>query len=156
MIDPRHAALGRLPSGVSILTIGRDTDATGILVSWVQQAAFEPPMVSLALAATRPIVARIEAKEPFVLNVVGEGQKGLLKHFARGFAPGEPAFEGIAVTPAACGAASLAEAVAAIECQCDASIDAGDHRLMLARVTSGAVRSETPPMVHLRKRGDHY
>ena len=78
-----HLPLGRLPSGIYILTVGEGNDSTGMLASWVQQAAFEPPMVSVALKRGRHISERIEAGEPFVLNVVGEGHKSLLKHFAK-------------------------------------------------------------------------
>lgn len=155
--NQRHvAALGRLPSGIYILTVGEGDNATGMLASWVQQAAFDPPMVSVALKRGRHVTERIEAGEPFVLNVVGEGQKPLLKHFAKGFEPGEPAFEGIAIARTACGAPGLADAIAVVECRMTAAADAGDHRVVVAEATGGEVLADTPPMVHLRKRGDHY
>lgn len=155
--NQRHvAALGRLPSGIYILTVGEGNAATGMLASWVQQAAFEPPMVSVALKRGRHVTERVEAGEPFVLNVVGEGQKHLLKHFGKGFEPGEAAFEGIAIARTACGAPGLADAIAIAECQIAAAADAGDHRVIVAEVTAGEVLSDTPPMVHVRKRGDHY
>ena len=34
--------LGRLPSGLYVLTAGRGAAATGMLASWVQQVGFEP------------------------------------------------------------------------------------------------------------------
>lgn len=151
-----YEALGRVPSGLSILTFGDRESGSGMLVSWVQQAGFEPPMATLALKRDRPIVAQLESGEPFVLNVLGQGQKPLLKHFARGFEPGEPAFEGVETAIAANGAACLAEAIAALECRVEAGVDAGDHRVLVAHVTGGTLRDETPPMVHLRRRADHY
>jgi flavin reductase (DIM6/NTAB) family NADH-FMN oxidoreductase RutF len=151
-----HLPLGRLPSGIYILTVGEGDDATGMLASWVQQAAFDPPMISVALKRGRHISERIEAGEPFVLSVVGEGQKALLKHFAKGFEPGQPAFEGVAIARTACGAPALADAIAVIECQMRTAADAGDHRVVIAEVTAGEVLTDIPPMVHLRKRGDHY
>ncbi|TWT95320.1 putative diflavin flavoprotein A 3 [Botrimarina colliarenosi] len=154
--DGAFAALGRLPSGIYILTVGQGAEATGMLASWVQQAAFDPPMVSVALKRGRPVCDRIEAGEPFVLNVVGEGGRGLMKHFGKGFEPGEPAFEGLELAATACGANGLADAVALIECELAGAADAGDHRVFVARVTAGRVLSETAPTVHVRKRGDHY
>ncbi|QDV72556.1 flavin reductase family protein [Botrimarina mediterranea] len=151
-----HLALGRLPSGIYILTVGEDATATGMLASWVQQAAFEPPMLSVALKRGRPVCERIEAGESFVLNVVGEGQKSLLKHFAKGFEPDEPAFEGVAIARTACGAPALADAIAVLECRMATVADAGDHRVVIAEVTASEVLTDTPPIVHLRKRGDHY
>ncbi|MEO0531423.1 MAG: flavin reductase family protein [Planctomycetota bacterium] len=151
-----YPALGRLPSGISILTIGSGDTATGMLVSWVQQAAFEPPMITLTVKKGRPVSDRLDAGEPFVLNVVGEGDKQFLKHFGKGFEPGEPAFEGIELAETAIGVPALAGAIAHLECRAEGGVDAADHRVLVAHVTGGTLLSETKPMVHLRKRGDHY
>lgn len=151
-----YEALGRVPSGLSILTHGSRDKGSGMLVSWVQQASFEPPMVTLAINRERPITATLDAGEPFVLNLLGEGQKPLLKHFARGFKPDDPAFEGIDTAVAANGSVALTGSIAALECRVEAGVDAGDHRVLVAHVTGGTLREETPPMVHLRRRADHY
>ena len=45
-LDP---VLGRVPSGIFILTVGTGDRATGMLASWVMQAGFEPPMVTVAV-----------------------------------------------------------------------------------------------------------
>lgn len=150
------AALGRVTSGIYIVTIGVGDDATGMLASWVQQAGFEPPMLTLAVKRGRPLSERLESGEPFVVNVVGEGQTQFLKQFGKGFEPGEPAFEGIELVDTPAGVPALAGAIATLECRGASAVDAGDHRVVLAEITAGALRDETPPMVHLRKRGDHY
>lgn len=150
------SALGRLPSGIYILTIGEGESATGMLASWVQQAGFEPPMVSVAIRGGRPVSDRLAAGEPFALNVVGEGQKHLLKHFGRGFEPGQPAFEGIELAATTSGVPALADAIATLECRPTGGADAGDHQVVVAEVTAGELRSDLSPMVHVRKRGDHY
>ena len=87
--------LGQIPSGIFILSIGTGPRATGMLASWVMQAGFEPPMVSVAVKLGRYVCDWLTEGQPFVFNVVGEGQKDLLRHFAKGFEPGEPAFEGL-------------------------------------------------------------
>src|SRR3989304_1498669 len=87
-LDP---VLGRLPSGIFILTAGSGPRATGMLSSWVMQAGFEPPMVSVAVKLGRYVCDWITAGQPFVLNLVGDSQTKLLKHFSTGFEPGAPA-----------------------------------------------------------------
>jgi flavin reductase (DIM6/NTAB) family NADH-FMN oxidoreductase RutF len=150
-------ALGRVASGVYILTLGGEQNATGMLASWVMQAGFEPPMVSVALGSGRRVAERLVAGEPFALNIVGADQTIFLKHFGKGFAPGEPAFEGVAATLGSNGAPVLAEAIATLECEPTGdSFASGDHRVFLARVTAGALRDEAAPMTHVRKRGDRY
>src|SRR5262245_44537847 len=109
--------LGRVPSGIFILTVGSGTRATGMLASWVMQAGFEPPMVSVAVKLGRYVCDWITEGQPFVLNVVGESQKDLLKHFAKGFEPGAAAFEGVPITHCARGVPVLKESLGHLECE---------------------------------------
>lgn len=145
-----------MPSGLYILTIGQQENATGMLASWVQQVSFEPPMVSLAIKSGRPVLERIGAGEPFVLNVLPDGDKQMLKHFGKGFEPGEPAFEGVEIAATSVGVPALAAALASLECRFASGIEAGDHHLIAAHVTGGELRTNGAPMIHVRRRGDHY
>jgi flavin reductase (DIM6/NTAB) family NADH-FMN oxidoreductase RutF len=150
-------ALGRVPSGLFILTTRWSDGDSGMLVSWVQQAAFEPPMVTVALRHNRPAMHRLSRGGHFVLNQIAAGQKALLRHFARGFDPGEPAFEGLRLSAQSAAAPVLADALAFLEAEIDGHVDAGDHRIILARVTDGALLQEgEEPMIHVRHNGFHY
>jgi flavin reductase (DIM6/NTAB) family NADH-FMN oxidoreductase RutF len=156
MSDDLHAALGRVPSGIFILTAGTGDRATGMLASWVMQAGFDPPMVTVAVRQGRYVADWLAAGEPFVLNLVGEGQKHLLKHFVRGFEPGELAFTGLDIGVAESGVPTLLDAVGRLECEPAGSVDSGDHRIFLARVTAGELVNDLSPMIHIRKSGAHY
>ena len=154
---PFDPVLGRVPSGIYILTIGTGARATGMLASWVMQAGFEPPMVSIAVKQARYVCDWLAEGQPFVLNVVGEGQKNFLRHFAKGFEPGTPAFEGLAITHCARGVPILSEALGHLECEPVRHVDSGDHRLFLANVCRGRIaHPDAHPMVHVRKSGANY
>jgi flavin reductase (DIM6/NTAB) family NADH-FMN oxidoreductase RutF len=156
-MDDSLPVLGRVPSGIFILTIGRDERATGMLASWVMQAGFEPPCVTVAVKRGRYVAEWLAAGEPFVLNVVGEKQFQFLKHFGKGFEPGEAAFEGLDVEIAANGAPALVDVVGRLECLPVSHLDSGDHVIFLATVTGGSLQStDLPPMVHIRKSGGNY
>lgn len=149
--------LGRVPSGIYILTVGTGARATGLLSSWVMQAGFEPPMVSVAVRLGRYVCDWLSEGQPFVLNVVGDGQKHFLRHFAKGFEPGAPAFEGLAISHCARGVPVLTEALGHMECEPVRHIDSGDHRIFLANVVRGRHRQrDGHPMVHIRKSGARY
>ena len=149
--------LGRVPSGIFILTAGTGPRATGMLSSWVMQAGFEPPMVSVAVKLGRYVCDWLTQGQPFVLNMVGEGQTDLMKHFAKGMEPGEPAFEGLELTHCARGVPILKDAIGHLECEPVRHIDSGDHRIFLANVVRGKLKdTETNPMVHIRKSGAKY
>ena len=70
--------------------------STGMLASWVQQAGFDPPMLTVAVRRDRYVADWIAASGRFTLNQVAAGDKPLLKHFGRGFGPDEAAFDGVA------------------------------------------------------------
>lgn len=154
---PFDAVLGRVPSGIYILTIGTGSRATGMLASWVMQAGFEPPMVSVAVRLGRYVCDWLTEGQPFVLNLVGEEQKEFLKHFGKGFEPGAPAFEGVAISHCARGVPILNTALGHLECEPAGYTDSGDHRVFLAKIARGRlVNDQLKPMVHIRKSGANY
>jgi flavin reductase (DIM6/NTAB) family NADH-FMN oxidoreductase RutF len=149
--------LGRIPSGIFILTVGSGERATGMLSSWVMQAGFEPPMVSVAVNLSRYVCDWITAGQPFVLNLVAESQKVFLRHFHQGFKPGEPAFDGLAIAHCARGVPILTDALGHLECELVRHVDSGDHRIFLAKIVRGKLlRSDARPMVHIRNSGAKY
>src|SRR5688572_17836427 len=123
--------LGRLPSGVFILTARHESEETGMLTSWVMQAGFKPPMLTAAIQQGRYLADWLSAGRPFVLNQLATGQKGLLRHFARGFAPGEAAFKDLPFERTAGGIPILQGTVGHLECEPKSFIDSGDHRIFL-------------------------
>jgi flavin reductase (DIM6/NTAB) family NADH-FMN oxidoreductase RutF len=150
------AALGRVPSGLFILTVRRDGTETGVLVSWVQQCSFRPPHVSMALQRGRDVLGWLTPDSPFTLNILDASQTDMIAHFGKGFALGEQAFTDLDVEHPGDGAAVLSEALAYLECRVASRCPAGDHELILGRVTAGRVLNEGQPMVHVRKSGFHY
>ena len=151
-------ALGRIPSGIFILTVsGPSGRSTGMLASWVQQAGFDPPMVTVAVRRDRYVAGWIAEAGHFTLNQVGAGHKPLLKHFGRGFGPDEPAFEGVNVQVGPEGAVLLVDAMSYLRAEVAGVVEGGDHLVFLARIVEGAkLMGDAEPMVHLRKSGLHY
>ncbi len=150
------AALGRVPSGLFILTATDGATETGMLASWVQQCSFEPLQVSVALRKGREVTEWLVPGTGFVLNVLGEGQTSFLSHFGKGFSPGQSPFAGVEVLRGQATAPVLASALAYLDCRVEARHPAGDHELLVARVLGGKLLGEGSPMVHLRKSGLHY
>jgi flavin reductase (DIM6/NTAB) family NADH-FMN oxidoreductase RutF len=150
-------ALGRIPSGVFILTAGQGESATAMMASWVQQASFMPPMVSVAVAKGRPVSDVVRREGKFALSVLGEHDHALMKKYARGVATGPAAFEGVKTRAAANGATILEESLAYLECRLVNTCDTGgDHEILLAEVTAGQLLREGPSFIHLRGSGFHY
>jgi flavin reductase (DIM6/NTAB) family NADH-FMN oxidoreductase RutF len=150
------AALGRVPSGLFVLTARHGKHETGMLASWVQQCSFDPPQLSAAIRKGRFLLDWLTDGAAFVVNVLAEGQKSLLGHFGKGFELGEPAFEGIAVRRSTHTATVVLAAHAYLDCRVVGFHEAGDHVLVIGRVVGGEVLHEARPATHVRKSGMHY
>ncbi len=148
-------ALAQIPSGVSVLTARHGTRSTGVLTSWVQQAGFEPPAVTIAVKRGRPIEELIEASRHFVINLVGEDRGPMFKHFSRGFAPDEPAFTGLDIQEHPEGVV-IRSCIGHLRCRLAGSVDSGDHRIYVGEVLAGDADPQAKPYVHLRSNGLRY
>lgn len=153
--------LGRVPSGIFILTAAHDGNETGMLASWVMQAGFDPPSLTVAVKKGRYVADWLDAGATFALNVVAEEGKSLLGHFGKGFEPDAPAFEGLEIARDESGTPLLTDgSLGHLLCQAQGHVDSGDHRIYLANVVGGDLTSgesgEAKPMVHVRKTGAHY
>ena len=154
--DPWTKALGRVSSGMYVLSLKHGDDETGMLASWVVQAAFTPPMVTAAIGNERPVKAWLTPGAKVVLNVLAENDKAPLVHFAKGFAPGDKAFEGIEVKRDLADAPVLACAIAWMECEIAGHVEAGDHTVYAMKVIKGDLLSDKEPALHVRHTGLHY
>jgi flavin reductase (DIM6/NTAB) family NADH-FMN oxidoreductase RutF len=154
----RHtaAALGRIPSGLFILTARRGDAESGMLTSWVQQCSFQPPLISVVIRRDRPITTWLTVGTEFTLNILDHTQTDMVAHFGRGFNLDEPAFEGLEIERPEGGGPILQEAVAFLVCRVADRREVGDHDLFLSEVIGGRVLGESQPMVHVRKSGSHY
>ena len=150
-------ALGRVPSGVFILTAGEGTDATAMMASWVQQAAFDPPAVSIAMAKGRPIGELIKSSKKLALSIIPDGDSSLMKRYARGVKPGEDPFAGVETIQTPGGLPAMKSALAWLDCRLIHECDfGGDHELLIAEVVAGNILRLGTAFMHQRGSGFHY
>lgn len=152
--------LGRVPSGVFILVAGNsDGQQTGMLASFVQQASFEPPQVTVAVNKSRYLNDWLSTGSPVTLNQVRKKDPALFRHFGKGFEPDVDAFEGVDSAPAANGIPQLPDAMVTLEGSVESQLEAGDHVIYLVTVTGGTAHQDPTdfdPFVHVRKNGFNY
>lgn len=145
-------ALGRVPSGMFIVTVGR----AGMLASWVQQCSFEPPLLTIAVARGRGLSGELTGGAKLAVNVLGDGDIEPVKHFGKGVEPGDGAFAGLEISHDFGPAPELTSALGVMQCTVQNRVGAGDHDLIVARVDAGGVRRAGQPAVHVRNSGLHY
>lgn len=151
------AALGRLTSGLYIVTTGSGAAATGFLASWVQQAGFEPPAVTVAVQKERTVQEVIRSSGHFCVHVLGPNSMQFMKHFGKGFAPGEDAFAGLETTAGHGGVPVLAGAHATLQCELLGESAWSDHVIFCGAVRAGGCPDiDETPVAHVRKNGLSY
>lgn len=149
-------ALGRVASGLYIMTAHFDDRDDAVLVSWVNQCSFEPPTVSVALSISRPARLLVEASGAFVLNVLGKEGNGLLKRFSKAPDPGAPLFEGMDTRQGLRGITILNEAVSYLECEVIQQLPVGDHVVYVGKIVGGDMLKGGESYVHVRSSGFNY
>jgi flavin reductase (DIM6/NTAB) family NADH-FMN oxidoreductase RutF len=150
------AALGRVPSGLFILTASRGNEETGLLTSWVQQCSFQPPLISVAIKRGRWLADWLAEGTSFSLNILDESQTDMIGHFGRGFNRGEAALAGLEVERRRDGAPILSETLGYLDCRPVSRHPTGDHDLFVCEVVAGRLLDDGRPMIHIRKSGGHY
>ena len=136
--DRTGQAVGRVTGSLCVLTATQDDTRLGLLTSWVSQASFNPPGLTIAIAKdqTADLIAHIG--KPFVLNILKQG-KNLRRYFLKPPSPGEDPFVAIATDTATNGCPVLSDALAYLECTVQNRMECGDHWLLYAVVNQGKV-----------------
>ncbi len=152
-------ALGRLSGGLYIVTARQEERSSAMVASWVSQASFDPPGLSIAVAKDRAIEALMQVDDRFVLNILREDNyQSLLRHFLKRFPPGADRFAGVpTLEGAAAGGPVLSDALAFLGCRVVQRMETPDHWIIYAAVEEGTVSdTEAATAVHHRKVGNHY
>ncbi len=151
-------AVGRIVGSLCVLTAKEGDRSSAMLASWVSQASFSPPGLTIAVAKDRAVETLTHTGNKFVLNILKEGNHlGLMKHFLKPFGPGQDRFADVAAQETESGSPILTDALAYLECSVQNRMESGDHWLVYATVESGKLLdTDGVTAVHHRKSATHY
>ena len=148
-------ALGKISSGLFVATARIGDTPLGMLCSFVQQCSFDPPIVSVVLSPTRPIVEALDGHGLFGLHILARNNTALMKSFARPDAL-DP-FANHELTENLFEIPQLSEAWVFLACKVAGKIPTGDHVLYLAEVFDGSVQHPgSEAMTRVRANGFDY
>ena len=151
-------AVGHIPSGLFIIcSLNEDGIKDGFLGSWVQQVSFRPLLVGFAIKPDRPGHKHIISGKTFTINIVGDHDAQILKHFWSGYAPGKGPFQQIPHKISPEGGILLDSAKSILVCKMVQKIIPGDHEWIIAEIINSLTNNEeSSPKVHIRKSGLEY
>lgn len=150
-------ALGQITSGLYIATATIDGEPSGMLCSFVEQASFQPPMVTIALSPDRRIVEAFTMSEQKLigLNVLSSDNQPLIGPFAN--PNNEDPFSGVPLVENAYGLPQLERSMAFLVCEYRQEMIAGDHHVYLFEVLDGELTEEdAEPIMRVRRNGFSY
>ena len=150
----RKTALRMLSYGVYILTSKFENNYCAATVTWVSQASFEPPLISVCIKGDSASYAVVKERGEFLLHLLGQDQKDLAASFFKptilenGLINGQTYqlqddFPLLTAVPAY------------IKCSVLDILEKGDHPLFLAEVIDAVINEEPNPL-ELRKTGWSY
>ncbi|MEA3202412.1 MAG: hypothetical protein QOI63_78 [Thermoplasmata archaeon] len=127
------------------------------LVSWFTQASFDPPLVVLGLHRESEAFKAVGETGVLALNLLGAGQKELVKGFYKHVEVKDGKAGALAVqVGAATGCPLLPDLPAALELRRRAVLDGGDHAAVLFEVVEGHVHDKDVKALDHATAGLHY
>tara|TARA_Y100001970_G_scaffold293830_1_gene443621 strand:- start:2360 stop:4135 length:1776 start_codon:yes stop_codon:yes gene_type:complete len=156
-------ALGRLSGGLYVVTAkngeGKNLKKSAMVASWVSQASFEPPGLTVAVAKDRAIESFLQVGNYFVINVLEENNyQQMFRHFLKRFPPGADRFKDVKISEnLAKGGPVLVDSLAFLDCIVESRMETPDHWIIYGIVKNGKIsKLDSKTAVHHRKTGNHY
>jgi len=152
------AALGKIVSGLYIVAVKDGDKEAGFLASWVQQAGFEPPMITVAFNKTREEHLRLLfASGKCVINIMSKANGKTMSAFFKAPEEGKSVFDNLETTTNTTGIPILKDSIGYLECEYRSEMDSGDHKIVLLEVIDGQLTdTNNEPSVHIRPDGFKY
>ncbi|MEV7724399.1 flavin reductase family protein [Streptomyces sp. NPDC101733] len=129
-----RAAMAALAAPVTVVTCYDEYGtARGLTASAVSSLSLDPPLFLVCLDKGSSSHEALSGADEFCVNLLGPGDEALALKFA-----GRPdrRFEGVALAPASGRVPALAAAALRLVCENDRTLDAGDHTILIGRVTA--------------------
>ncbi|MGH8615639.1 MAG: flavin reductase family protein [Gammaproteobacteria bacterium] len=127
----------QITHGVYIVGVTHRGEDNAFTAAWLMQLSFDPLLLALSINPHHRSYALLMKGAVFSVNVLGEGQLYLAKHFAQ---PAEA--DKLAAVPwrrKTTGAPVLSDAIAYFDCRLRQRVPAGDHELVIGQVVDGQI-----------------
>ncbi len=133
-------ALGSFATGVCIVTAPNKEGPVGITASSFASVSLDPPLVLWSPAKDSQRFPYFNTARHYAIHVLDGHQQDLCNAFTRD----RHAFDHCDWQEDANGVPLIADCLARFDCTLDATHDAGDHLIIVGRVTSAAFRPGLP------------
>ncbi|MFC4001026.1 3-hydroxy-9,10-secoandrosta-1,3,5(10)-triene-9,17-dione monooxygenase reductase subunit [Prauserella oleivorans] len=144
-----RSVLGHFCTGVAVVTACEDGEPVGFACQSFAALSLEPPLVLFCPAKSSRTWPVIERTGSFAVNVLADDQRDVSVAFG---ARGVDKFSMVAWHSAPSGAPLLDGALTWVDCAVEAVHEAGDHDVVVGRVTALGEVSDARPLLFYRGR----
>jgi len=152
--EPRRfrQVLGHFCSGITVITTADEDGPAGFACQSFAAVSLEPPLVLFCPSRTSVTWPRIARAGHFCANVLAADQRELVRIFGVSGATGADKFAGLRWSPSSSGAPVLDGVLTWVGAAVEAVHEAGDHQVVLGRVTELGECVAGPPLLFYRGR----
>lgn len=149
-IDQRtfRDAMGSFTTGVCVLgAVREDGRSIGVTVNSFTSVSLNPPLLLVCLGSDSPRSRTLIDAGAFSVSILANDQRDMSAHFAK---PGEGLVPDQGWRTGANGAPVLDGSCATMECDIESLHDAGDHVVVIGRLTAIDTDAGREPLVYFR------
>jgi flavin reductase (DIM6/NTAB) family NADH-FMN oxidoreductase RutF len=129
--------LNKLTYGLYVLTAEAGAERGGMLITWVTQASFDPPLVAVAVQTTAHTTGVMRQSGTFALNFMPDEQRKEAGRFGQEYTKVGDKVGKFGHHPgAATGSPVLDDAIGYLECRIKGWLPGGDHDVALAEIVA--------------------
>ena len=147
--DDFRGAMRQLTGGVSVITVGRGKDISGMTVTSVSSLSVDPPALIVSVnrgASSWPLLKRYGF---FGVNILTSDQIDIAERFSgKDGIKGAERFAGAEWTTRASGVPLLSGALAAVDCQVEEIVERHSHAIVIGRVLDLQVSKRTAALAY--------
>lgn len=146
-------ALGRFPTGIAVITaMDGQGKRIGITVNSFVSVSLDPPLISFNIARTLASFEAISKLDGFNVNLLMDDQREVSNRFAQA---GADKWRDVSYHLNDAGHPVITPSMATFHCSRYAIYEAGDHRIVVGRVTALEVDESATPLVFYRGAYSH-
>jgi flavin reductase (DIM6/NTAB) family NADH-FMN oxidoreductase RutF len=133
-----HDVLREIPYGLYIVGIrsGNNGDFNALVVSWMTQCSFDPPLVMIAIRRGTRSYDLVKKGEAFSINLIDKRDRRLVKEMVKPADRVGDKLGKVAHVEEDTGAPILRDAFSYIECKVREIYEPGDHVVVLGEVVN--------------------
>ncbi len=128
--------LRSIPYGIYVLTARRGAEVEAVVVSWVSQVSYSPPLLMVALRRNRKALPVIRESRRFSLSLLKKEQRNLVTRLK--LRPGEPFPSDIFGGLDSGECPLVKDCLASWQCRLISLVEPGDHVLCIGEVQSAS------------------